>query len=481
MMKFWKRPQFSPNNIIYYMNIKLMRPARTAALFFLALTCLISSCEKPEGKVGIDLLPNEDLLNVQKIDTFKVVSYTLEEDSLRTDKLNPALVGAYNDPIFGFVKSTHVTELRLSTSNPDFLPLDTEIGQIILDSMILALDFQPDYLNQFIYGGSGEQYFQVFEISDTLSVDSFYYDNRSVNLLGEDLIKPGQNLIKPNLRDSVQVGDIKIAPQIRIPLNDVLKDKIFEASLDGPLTQADFVSLIKGICIKVDDSQQNLSRTGIINFDTFNQRSQITMYYRNTNPNPDLSPLEDTVAYVFDIRSNTGKYVAFEQDYSFATYSLSRQLNGDTAIGQRDLYVQSMAGTKVRVEFPSIENLKDSVGLAINKAELIVPVRSAIGRLDAPGRLLLFGLDEDNRIYLTDDQLDGDIGGFYNPVENEYRFTISRQIQQILLDERGNFGLEIVVTQAGNSANRVVLNGPDYPNAENPSDNLKLVITYSKF
>jgi hypothetical protein len=278
----------------------------------------------------------------------------------------------------------------------------------------------------------------------------------------------------------VVVGGLKAAPQMRIPLNDVFAEKIFEAAQDGPITQAEFVSLIKGIYITVDEDQQNLSRAGIINFNTF-QRSQITMYYRNINPNPDISPAEDTVAYAFDIRSNTGKFDTFEQDHNFADYSLSAQLNGDTAIGQRDLYAQSMAGTKVRVQFPTIENLKDSIGLAINNATLTIPVREAPRKLSVPGRLLLFGLDEDNRIYLTDDQLNGDIGGFYDPIKNQYEFTITRQIQQILLGQRDNTGLEIVVTQAGNSANRVVLNGPDYPNAVNPSDNLKLVITYSKF
>lgn len=455
-----------------------MRPTQSAALLFLAFSFLFVGCEKPEGKVGIDLLPGEDLLTVQRIDSFSVVAYTLKEDSLRTDKLNPALVGAYIDPVFGFAKASHVTELRLSTSNPDFLPGGTIRDEIIVDSMVLALYYQPDYLNQVVYGSSGEQYFQVFEISDTLSVDSFYYDNKVVNTIGEDLVEPGQNLKKPNFTDSVVVGGVKAAPQMRIPLNDVLAEKILAASEDGPLTQAEFVSLIKGISISVDENQQNLSRAGIINFNTF-QRSQITMYYRNTNPA--VSPVEDTVAYAFDIRSNTGKFDTFEQDHNLADYSLSAQLNGDTDIGQRDLYAQSMAGTKVRVEFPTIENLKDSIGMAINNATLTIPVRNAPRKLLVPGRLLLFGLDEDDRIYLTDDQLNGDIGGFYNPTTNEYEFTITRQIQQILLGQRDNSGLEIVVTQAGNSANRVVLNGPDYPNAENPSDNLKLVITYSKF
>lgn len=459
-----------------------MRPQYTAALLFLAATVFVAGCEKPEGDVGLQLQPSEDILHVSKIDTFSIVSYTLEEDSLRTDKLNPAIVGAYLDPVFGVAEASHITELRLSTSNPDFLN-GAALSDIIMDSLVLSLTYESSLSGGKTYAGEGAQYFEVFEIADSLSVDSIYYDNREATLIGDDLVVEGMNLIKPNTRDSVSVGDEMVAPQLRIPLDTSFVHRIFEESLNGPISAEKFVSLIKGICIKVDGDQQNLRRSGMIYFDTFRANSQLTMYYRNTNPDPN-DPNAETlvVAYPFDIRSNTGKYEDFDQDYSYATGSLARQVNGQKELGQRDLFVQAMSGTKLRIELPTIESLKDSTNIAINKAELILPARTSFGRsLAVPTRMFLFGLDEDERIYVLDDQLDGVINGFYDETIPGYRFIITRQIQQIILGQKENFGFEVVTNRAGDSANRVVLNGPDYPSAENPMNNLKLTVTYTKF
>jgi hypothetical protein len=54
-------------------------------------------------------------------------------------------------------------------------------------------------------------------------------------------------------------------------------------------------------------------------------------------------------------------------------------------------------------------------------------------------------------------------------------------LQQVLLGDREHYGFEIVAIAAGNSPNRVVLNGSEYPNAGSPSNNLKLEITFTKF
>ncbi len=460
------------------MNVKLLRPYFSAAFLFLGLAFLTVGCEKPEEEIGLDLQPDEDILNVSVIDTFSIVSYTLEEDSLRSDKLNPALVGAYIDPVFGLAEAKHITELRLSTSSPDLLP-SGNIDDIVVDSIILALDYQLSLDDITHYDGKGAQYFQVFQVIDSLSVDSSYYDITEVELDTEDLVKDGLNLIKPNFQDSVTVGETRLAPQLRIPIKESFADQIFEAALDGPITPEEFVSLVKGISIQVDPDQQNLNGSGIIYFDTFNEGSSLTMYYRDISGGPGD---EDTLSYAFDIRSNTGKFGHFQQDYSFADRSLFYQTRGEKSLGQKDLYVQAMAGTKVRVEIPHIENLKDSTNFAINKVELIVPIREgSTSRHIPPGRIFIFGLDEEERIYILDDQLDGGVDGFYDEENQQYRFLITRQVQQIILGQRENYGFELVTWRAANSANRVVLNGPEYPNADDPSNNMRMTLTYTKF
>ena len=453
------------------------RPSFVAALFFVGL---LFSCEKPEQDVGLGLQPGEDLLTVNQTDTITVEAYTLSEDSIRSDDLTPALLGAYIDPVFGLSEASHVTELRLSTSNPNFVDGDATPTDIEIDSLVLFLTYETvvesDGNLVRNYAGLGSQYLEVFEITDSLEPDVEYFSNRDPRIGSEDLVVDGMNRIIPNTDDSVTVGGVKRAPQIRIPLEPEFARKFIEASnVDGGLTAQTFVSLLKGLYIKVDPQAPfiNLNNSGILYWDTFRERSGMTMYYRN-------NVTEDTLEYTFDIRANTGKYSRFEHEFSQADMDLVEQLDGNKEAGKQQLFVQAMAGTKIRVDFPYLSNLADSTDIALNKVELILPVQ-VDENFPPPSRLFIFGLDEEGRLFLIPDQLDGIIGGAYNAEKQEYRFVITRFVQQILLGTRENYGLEIVTNRAAFSGNRVVINGPEYPNPDKPDNNLKLVVTLTNF
>lgn len=477
MMKSLKRIQYWLIKSTHILNIILKRPHFVAALFFLAL---VWGCQKPEQDIGLGLQPGEDILNVNQVDTFTVEAYTLEEDSIRSDKLTPALLGAYNDPVFGFTKGGHVTELRLSTSNPLFVDGGATSDDMIIDSLVLFLGYEnivetDAQLIQY-YANLGAQHFEVYEIGDSLSVDSIYYDNRSPRVISEDLVLEGFNRSIPNPSDSVTVGGEKRGPQLRLPLDPEFARKFIEASEDeNGLSATTFVSLLKGLYVTVDETAPFVDPNGggILYWDTFRERSGMTMYYRN--------PVTlDTLEYTFDIRSNTGKYTIGDHDFTTADMELLDQLEGNKDLGKQSLYVQALGGTKIRVTLPYMSQLADSVNLALNKVELILPIREDED-FPPPSRLFIFGLDEDEKLFLLPDQLDGLIGGSYNATNNEYRFVLTRYVQQILLGQREDFGLEIVSNRAAFSANRVVINGHEYPDPDNPSNNLKLAITLTNF
>ena len=465
------------------MNIKLQRPLLRAALFFIAVSFLMAGCKKPEEEIGLELQPGSDLLSTNVVDTFSVIAYTEIDDSVRTERVTPGLVGAYNDPVFGFSKAGHITQLRLSSNNPNLIPDGSTIDNIVVDSVVLVLDYflysAANPSSKTVYGGYGEQYFQVFEVSDSLSVDSNYYEYTSVNYIDGDLIKEGFNRQKPNTEDSVSVGDSSNPPEMRIPLDESFADRFFDADVNGDLTSTTFASLIKGIYITVDETRFNLNNSGIISFDTFTDDSRIVLYYRSVQPDTTRS-----FTYNFEIRSSTAKFNKFDHEHANGAYSLAEQLRGATELGQQDLYVQSMAGTKIFLDLPFIENLRDSAGIAINKAKIILPVRDVFPgqfeNLMPPQQLLIFPKDEDGKIYSLQNDNPSSYG-FYNEEDGVYEFIISRYLQQVILGEREHYGFEIVSKDANRSANRVVLNGAEYPNASNPSNNLKLVVTFTKF
>ena len=476
-----KRTQSWPNrffrqSVDYIFEKRLIL---SAAIFFLVAGLI--SCEKPEESIGIDLQPEDDILRISAIDSFTVVVRTIEEDSIRTEGVTPALFGAYIDPVFGFTKAGHYTELRLSTANPRFYTDGSGIDKIVIDSMVLNLSYL-DLQGIPIYGSLGDQFVQVFEIDDTLSLDSIYYDNSVLNIIEEDLVEPGFNLSSMNYRDSSIVDEVAIRPSLRLPIKKEIGQRILDGTGESGLTATEFIELINGLYITVDENASgvNLRNTGIVSFNNFDRSSRLEMYYRDT-----FGSDPDTLFYDFEIRGSTGKFNVFEHDFGRgAEAELVRQINYPEVKGDKSLYVQSMSGTKLEIDLPYIENLRDSTGLAISKAELVLPVREGTtNRFAPPIGMFIFGLDEEGDAFLIDDQLDGAgfVDGQYDPVEEEYRFIISRFLQQVISSDREFYGLEIVTERAAFSPNRAVINGPNYPSPENPENNLRLEISFINF
>ncbi|MFN2423031.1 MAG: DUF4270 family protein [Cryomorphaceae bacterium] len=438
-------------------------------------------CTKPEQDLGIDLQEEDNLLSVQGIDTFTIRSYTILEDSVRSDKLNPAMVGAYVDPVFGFVKAGHVTELRLSSGNPVFVPPGSDRSDLVVDSLVLGLSFQSNLTGRAQdahYGNLGPQFFRVYELQDSLSVDSQYFHTRDVNFLEPDLVLPGRNMVTPNPTDTSTINGQDVLPEIRLPLDTEIGERILSVNNGNGITATQFVTAIKGLFITVDETMMNPFGAGIIYFDTFSQLSRVSMYYRNTST-------EEDFRYDFFIRNNSGKFGVFDHGYEVAEDALRRQvLMDDLEAGNRDLYVQAIGGTKLRIELPHIETLRGLTGTAINKAVLTLPIRgSALGSYAPPGNLFVFGLNENGDAFLLDDQIDGGgfVGGALDLENGRYRFTITRYLQQVINGTRPFNGLEIVSSGAAFSANRVVINGPDYPDPATPENNTKLEIIFTNY
>jgi len=454
------------------------RPRKWAAIFF--LFTVFVACEKPEESIGIDLQPEEDIFSVSGVDTFTVSAISVPEDSLRSDGLTVGLVGAYIDPVFGLTKASHYTELRLTDANPVFHGDTSSVENLVIDSLILNLAFDTNS-DIPIYGSTGAQYFQVFEVTDSLDANEAYYTNQSLSVIEEDLVSEGMNLIAPNYRDSSIVDGVAFRPSIRIPLDAELGERIFEASEGDGLSAIEFLEVIKGLKITVDENAGGVdfTRSGIISFNSFSGVSRMELYYRDTGTDPD-----STLFYDFEIRGSTGKFNAYEHDFiRGGEPSLVRQvIDGIESPGQDDLYAQAAAGVKIIIDFPHIEELKEIEGLAIAKAQLILPLRTADGdRFPPPESLIVFGLDENGDSFFIDDFLEGGAGGIYNENTGEYRFFITRFIQQILIEERDLYGLEIVAERSTFTANRVVIEGLPLPGEDVGEDDLRLDILFTNF
>ena len=139
---------------------------RRLSSILLGLLIFFVSCQKNKHEIGKPAIDQDQLLNGITTDTFDLITYTIDEDSAITDNMANVLLGSYVDPKFGEVSAEFYTEFRLKSLNPVF----GDIGTIVYDSCVLALQYVG------YYGDLSAQNFEVYELSDSLSMDSVYYD-----------------------------------------------------------------------------------------------------------------------------------------------------------------------------------------------------------------------------------------------------------------------------------------------------------------
>ena len=96
----------------------------------------------------------------------------------------------------------------------------------------------------------------------------------------------------------------------------------------------------------------------------------------------------------------------------------------------------------------------------INKAELILPFQFYL--LDAyrpPSTLILSTKNNDGETIFLSDFFESDHGGTIDLVNSQYRFNITRHINEIINGTKENQPISILSLGSGISANRAILNG----------------------
>ena len=109
--------------------------------FFILPLCLsisLTSCDET-SVVGLDVQPENDLLNVGYQDTTTVFTRTFDGDSLNTDESlissGVGLIGKYIDPVYGTATASMYTQVRLPSNI-----LSTTFGTApVCDSIVLSL------------------------------------------------------------------------------------------------------------------------------------------------------------------------------------------------------------------------------------------------------------------------------------------------------------------------------------------------------
>ncbi|NNC86262.1 MAG: DUF4270 domain-containing protein [Bacteroidia bacterium] len=422
----------------------------------LATVCwvfIFSNCTEPNN-VGLQVQPEDDQINVFVTDTVSLISYVQTVDSLpiSTSSNNlpiGLLVGSYTDDVFGLANAKAYTQLKLSSSGFTYGTNAT------LDSVVLTLAYGGHYGDT-----TTMQTINVVRLEEDLEADTTYYTNH-VFTEGQSMAMKTTSF---NPTDTVIIGSDTLAPHLRIRLDSWVGDELINFSRDADRTNDELLAVFKGICISTDDVFMDGS---IITFNASSSLSKLTVYYT----------ADSAQSYEYIIDGNTIRTNVFEHDYTGTP--VEAQLM-DSTLGHTETYVQAMAGVKTRLEFPHLDKLEDLGNIAVNLAELTIPVKNGtFDDLDPNNAIILLASDsigQDATIIDLVNELNLDYGGFYDEDKEEYKINFTRHFQRLLTGQAKNFGMFLVANNATLTPNRVVLEGASDTTA---TSRIKLRLNYS--
>ena len=425
---------------------------------------LTAGCDD-KFRIGGNILPSDDYSNMQMTDTFDIVMYTEKAYKVRTDNPSYLFLGSYSDLVFGTSSAGFITQV-LQASYPPFG--DTAI----LDSICLVLPLgEEDYS----YGGIDARLnLSVYEVvKDTLKTPFYYYsDENPADYTEFDRLGRGVTNHRHILyTDDEGVEHDTLALSLR--LDDEFGQHLIDSSDYYFYAYGKFSDVFKGIYVVENEDSQIGNKDESCIYKILNTVSSTTsnfgivVYYHFPSD-------KTTKKYALPINASAAQFNMFSHDYSETNFA--DQIANPGTIVDSVAYLQSMAGTSIRVEIPGLKNFNDVV---INKAELIIENAPTdfYGDYDPLEQMWLCGFDTDSNIVYFPDFMGNTYEGASIDDDNEYHFYVTRIVQDIIAGvyENREVGIYMTNLNAGIDFKRsVITTGRN----TNPS---KIVVTYMKY
>ena len=419
---------------------------------------------KEQSSIGVEVLPAGDLITVRSTNKAEILSFTHSEDSIRTDEASKSLLGSFTDSLFGNTTIGFAAQYRLY-GFPDFGRNNP----------------QPDSINLYlyyriIYGDTiTKQRFKVYELEAAIDPDETYRQNVDLKSMASDKLL-GQIEYTPRVKLDSTSKDT-FYQLINIPLDFSLAEKLFYAD-SLKLTNNDiFLEFFKGLYIETE--KQNSQGGAILSLETTAsgsfRGSAVVLSYHNDSLKSKLNVNKDSVLLMpYIISTYSARVNNIQHDYSETPFY--QNLNSET-IQDSLIYVQATGGLKARILIEELSSWRDSVNIAINKAELIFQIdtiASQVKKFPPPLQMLFTVVDSLGKEFLPKDYV-------FNPSfyggglrkDYTYHFNITQHVQEVIDGNAKNLGFFLTPAQKNNQANRVVLKGGT------SKTGIKLIITYS--
>ena len=351
----------------------------------IAFTILQTSCNDASS-IGADLL-DQDQLSVAYIDTFKIETSTVREDSVLvplSDNFSSSYpIGTLEDPVFG--SSDASVYLEFLRNGTFISPKDLKGAKV--DSVVMSLQYDSTAYGDISTPRSMEVYRVQEVISPTAALIKagkvFSKQNYKTDVaplgtrngfVARTKYKTGSGTtevcndcvpitstiwLETKMKDSLYT--LKLDPHLRIRLDNSFGTEVLAFDTLSLNTDAGFRSKIKGFYLKPTSKNAGmvnyLLTAGISNSVTYNGQTNITIYYKDATGRQRRYQMFADPAAV--------KVSNLKHNFSPTILNAFAKTTSDTTV-----YVQGMAGPNAKITLPSLINLKNK-GLIVNKAELV--------------------------------------------------------------------------------------------------------------
>ena len=349
-----------------------------ASAMTLAVGGSIVSCEDENIGLGSGLVGGDAEGNVASYD---VIAYNERFDSLRSDQsvLQNALLGVFEEPVFGQTKASFITQIRLGTTSPTFgtnptvdsvhliIPtyVKSSTDSVRIDTLNLSkpgdkplendtILIRKTYKVDSIYGKKNDSItLKVRDINSVLYANKAYYSNDSEIGINSQVL--GRATVSKEVKNNtikLKNGSSNIYEELvgyKISLDtNYFRDKIVGNEKTGLLDDhATFIRrVIQGLEISVEENNGFLFAFNPTNI-------QLKMYYSNDATEQGK---RNNYNIAFNLNNNwtsnganvqVNKISHANQGQAF----LNNLTNVDKTNGQARLFLNGSDGTRVNVKF----------------------------------------------------------------------------------------------------------------------------------
>lgn len=468
---------------------------------------LVASCDKDYNEIGSGIV-DDDHFGFE-LHTSDVVAYDKFYGAVQTSKSTTNAVdlpinalGIYNNPAFGKVRASFLTQVELNNPNPTFnLELAPLIEKVELNipyfghvtevdddgNRLFALDslqgsakiklsvFASSYYLRDFDPATGFQQVQKYYSDQTgdITVDGERLNNSTDPKQNDEFyFDPADVVTYETNSQGVQVIDERLGPQMRLDLRkEYFQQKLFTPEAQGKLVSNNvFKDWVRGLYFKVEEAGSSPNQ-GSLNKINFKQGTITVTYTELTSASG--TDRTDPKTIQLNLAGNTVNL--FENEYS--TNYLNAFTSTNTTTGDDRLWLKGGAGSMavIRLFEPGQrEALRDNNWL-VNDASLTFYADDSQMNGEEPAyRLYLYDLKNKRRLV----DYDYDVttfpgaaqynkyvhGGIFqeSPTRRRYTIRLTNHIRNLLDPEidSTNVELGLVVTETINSTYNTKLRTP---------------------